>query len=162
MDAFVEWIKSTQLSNTILVQPWVWPAAESVHFIGLALLLGTVGLFDLRLMGFFRGMSVRAARELMPFAIVGFLLNLITGLIFLIGAPDQYAHNHIWWYKVIFLGLAGLNAAVFEMTISRRVVYIEANQDTPLLAKFIGAMSLFSWLGVLYWGRMLPFLGDAF
>ena len=162
MDAFVAWIKSTGLSNAILVNPWVWPAAEAIHFVGLALLLGTVGLFDLRLMGFFRGMSIRAARELMPFAIIGFLLNFLTGLVFLIGAPDQYAFNHIWWYKVVFLILAGLNAAVFEATVSRQVVYIDAGQDTPALAKVIGAMSLFAWLGVLYWGRMLPFLGDAF
>ena len=34
--------------------------------------------------------------------------------------------------------------------------------DTPLGAKIIGAVSLISWLGVLYWGRMLPFIGNSF
>jgi hypothetical protein len=34
--------------------------------------------------------------------------------------------------------------------------------DAPFAAKLIAASSLFLWLGVIYWGRMLPFLGSAF
>jgi len=37
-----------------------------------------------------------------------------------------------------------------------------AGDDTPLAAKVIGLVSLGSWLGVLYFGRMLPFIGNAF
>ena len=45
--------------------------------------------------------------ELMPFAIGGFLLNLATGVVFLVGNPEQYAHNVAWWWKAAFLVLAG-------------------------------------------------------
>jgi hypothetical protein len=31
-----------------------------------------------------------------------------------------------------------------------------------MVAKVIGLMSLVSWFGVLYWGRMLPFIGNSF
>ena len=50
---------------------WVWPLCETLHFIGLSLLLGMTGFFDLRLMGFFRRVPVAAAKDLMPLALMG-------------------------------------------------------------------------------------------
>ena len=105
---------------------------------------------------------VRAARDLMPLAIFGFVLNLTTGTTFFIGAPHQYVHNAAWWAKVCLLVLSGLNAVVFETTVGARTINLGAGDDTPAAAKVIGAMSLVSWLGVLYSGRMLPFIGNAF
>ena len=162
VDAFVEWVKSTGLSHTILSYRWIWPACETLHFVGLALVIGIVGLFDLRLMGFFKRISVSAARELMPFAVFGFLINLVTGLTFLIGQPDQYVYNTSWWLKVAFLLIAGVNALFFEKALGPRTLSLGAGEDTPVGAKVIGAVSLFAWFGVLYWGRMLPFIGNAF
>jgi hypothetical protein len=162
MDTFVAWLQTTSLSQAIVFHTWIWPACETLHFIGLALIIGIVGFFDLRLIGFFRNIAVSAARDLMPFAILGFGFNVTTGVIFLIGHPEQYAHNIAWWYKVGSLALAGLNAAIFETWVGRRTVPIAAGQDTPLAAKAIGVVSLISWFGVLFWGRMLPFIGSAF
>ena len=83
-------------------------------------MLGHAGFFDVRLMGFFRHVPVRAVHELMPYAIGGFLLNLLTGVIFFVGHPEQYAHNTAWWFKVGCLALAGANALVFERLVSAR------------------------------------------
>lgn len=162
MDDFVRWLQATPLSQFIVYKTWIWPAAETIHFVGLALILGCVGLFDLRLMGFFRRFSIAAVRDLMPFAIVGFLLNLVTGVTFLIGHPEQYVHNRSWWLKVAFLVAAGVNAFIFETTVSKQAMAVGEGADTPVAAKVIGLVSLVSWLGVLYWGRMLPFIGDAY
>ena len=162
MDAFVEWLRATPLSQAIVFSIWIWPACETIHFIGLTLVIGIVGFFDLRLIGFFKRISVAAARDLMPIAIAGFLLNLATGLVFLIGHPEQYAHNAAWWWKVGFLGLAGLNAAIFEVAIGPQAIGLAEGGDTPIGAKVVGAVSLVSWFGVLYCGRMLPYLGNAF
>ncbi len=162
LGSLVTWLQSTSLSHVIVSATWVWPVAETVHFIGLALVLGIAGFFDARLIGFFRHIPVRAAHELLPYAICGFLLNLITGLIFFVGHPEQYVHNIAWWFKVGCLALAGLNALVFERIVSARALPLGPGDDTPPAAKAIGAISLVAWLGVLYWGRMLPFIGDAY
>ena len=162
MDAFVEWLRATSLSQAIVFKIWIWPLCETLHFIGLALVIGIAGFFDLRLMGFFRQISVDDARELMPLAVIGFLFNLITGAIFFIGHPEQYAHNPAWWWKVGFLAVAGLNALIFQVAVGRQTVGLPAGTDTPISAKTIGAVSLISWFAVLYFGRMLPFLGGAF
>ena len=162
MDAFVAWLQTTSLSQAIVLNTWVWPASETIHFIGLALVIGIVGFFDLRLVGFFKRVAVAAARDLMPFAVLGFVLNLITGLIFLIGQPQQYVHNISWWFKFGCLIVAGLNALFFETLVGSRVMGVGSGEDTPSAAKLVGLLSLVAWIGVLYFGRILPFIGDAF
>jgi hypothetical protein len=162
MDGFVAWLQTTRLSQAIVYSKWIWPFCETIHFIGLALVIGTAGFFDLRLIGFFKRISVQAARDLMTFALAGFLLNLTTGLVFLIGHPEQYAHNVAWWAKVGFLAAAGVNALVFEAAVASRAASVGEGGDTPMAAKAVGLVSLIAWFGVLYWGRMLPFIGGAF
>jgi len=162
MNGFAAWLESTALSRTIVEYPWIWPLCEIIHFIGLTLVIGIAGFFDLRLMGFMKRVPVAAARDLMPLAIAGFVMNFATGATFFIGKPDQYVNNVAWWAKVFCLVLAGLNAMFFETTIGVRTLTLAAGADTPRAAKIVGAVSLASWLGVLYWGRMLPYIGNAF
>ena len=92
------------------------------------------------------------------------LINLVTGLLFVTGAPQQYLHNAAWWWKVAFIAVAALNIAVFELRPGTRalVAAVGPGQDTPLRLKLAGGVSLGSWFAVLYFGRMLPFIGDAF
>jgi hypothetical protein len=161
-EAFIQWVHATPLSVWINQSTWIWPLCETLHFIGLSLLIGVTGFFDLRLMGFFKRISVSAAKELMPLALIGFAINAITGMVFLIGLPAQYANNRIWWFKVGFILLAGLNALLYESRLSAKVLTLAPDEDTPGAVKLIGVVSLASWLAVLYCGRMLPFLGDAF
>ena len=162
METLIQWLQATQLSLWINQSTWVWPLCETLHFIGLSLLLGVTGFFDLRLIGFFTRVPVAAAKDLMPLAVIGFAINAATGVVFLIGLPGQYVHNRVWWFKVGFIVLAGLNALLYETWLSARVLALEPGEDTPGTVKLIGVVSLMSWLAVLYCGRMLPFLGDAF
>jgi hypothetical protein len=108
------------------------------------------------------GDRARTVERLIPWAIGGFILNLITGFLFFTGDPFQYIHNTVFWLKLLFMVLAGVNALAFYVTgIARRVDALRPNEAAPASAKFIAATSLVLWIGVIYWGRMLPFLGGA-
>jgi hypothetical protein len=161
-DAFVHWLKSTALSHAMTESMWLWPVCETLHFIGLALLLGTAGLFDLRLMGFLKRIPVSAAMQMRPWAALGIVINLVTGVMFFIGEPGQYLYNSAWWWKLGFLTVAIVNIAFFETRQGARMLAMSGQEDTPLSFKIAGAVSIASWLGVLYFGRMLPFIGNAF
>lgn len=159
MAQFVKWFSGTPFSQYLAGQaPWAWPLAETLHFAGLGLLIGTVGLVDLRLLGVVRGVPLSAVREFIRWSIVGFGINLVTGLYFLGAQPWQYADNPAWWAKVAFLIVAGLNAAIFEKYLRPRLRALPPDADTPLSLKLVGAASLISWFGVLYSGRMLAFV----
>jgi hypothetical protein len=162
LEWMIDAIKATWLSGAIKAYPWVWPACETLHFVGLSLLLGIVGLLDLRLMGFMKRVPISALRSLLPYGIAGFVINLITGLAFFIGAPDQYISNIAFYYKLLFLAVAGGNALFFETRQGRRVSEIDASGATPAAFRIAGVISIVSWFMVLYWGRMLPFVGNAF
>lgn len=161
MEHFAAWLESTAISKTLFGITWMWPACESLHFLGLCVLIGGAGLLDLRLMGWFRGVAIRDVKAFMPWAIAGFIINLVTGVLFLIMQPHLYLGSGVWWAKAAFLALAGLNALFFETRLSRSALALDPHADTPPALKVIGALSLFSWFAVLYCGRMLPYLGTG-
>lgn len=126
-------------------------------------MFGVAGLFDIRLLGFLKHtVSLRAAHDLLPWAKVGFGLCAVTGVTFLVGAPDQYANNLAFYVKMGFLVLALSNAQFFETVYGAKVAGVPLGADAPGVYKFIAATSLASWVMVIYWGRMLPFIGNAF
>jgi len=161
MAAFAAWVESTWISKALFGISWLWPASESLHFIGLCMLIGGAGLLDLRLMGMFRGLHIRHIKALMPWAMAGFVINAVTGALFLVMQPHLYLTSAVWWSKVTFLVIAGLNAALFETRLAVPALAMHPDADTPRQLKIVGAVSLFSWFAVLYCGRMLPYLGTG-
>jgi len=164
VETVATWLHGTKVSWAVAGgYPWLWPALETLHFIGMALLVGIVGLLDLRMMGFFKGLPVGPLERLIPWGIFGFAINLISGVLFFTGDPFQYIHNVAFWLKLLFIAAAGVNALCFYVTgLHRRVDATWPWQDVPFIAKVVGATSLLLWIGVMYWGRMLPFIGNAF
>ena len=160
--SLVQWVAATHLSVYLRTLTWVWPLCETLHFVGLAVVVGIAGFFDLRLLGCWKRVPVSACREFMPWAIAGFALNLGSGLIFLIIFPAQYVYSQAWWLKVLFLFIAGANALFFETAMGARMVALKPGEDSPVVFKAIGAISIVSWFFVLYFGRMLPYLGSAY
>jgi len=162
LDALAFGLRETQISEAIRVLPWLWPVCEILHFFGLSLLVGVAGFFDLRLLGFLPRVPISAAWSLMPWAKAGFALSAITGVTFFIGAPDQYVNNMAFYGKVLFLFVAAANAAYFEVVYRKTVEQKAADSNPPSAFKVIAGVSLVSWFLVVYWGRMLPFIGNAF
>ena len=136
---------------------WGWPIAESLHFIGLSLLIGAIGTFDLRLLGIARRVPIATMHRLVPWGILGFAINITTGLLFLLTEPDQYILNPSFHLKLLFLAIAGTNASVFYLTSYRQVFGASPALDAPRRAKVIAAVSLCAWIAVIICGRMLTF-----
>jgi len=136
---------------------WGWPVIESLHFVGLCLLIGSVGLLDLRMLGYARGISMAALHKLVPYGIAGFLLNVVTGIMFFTTAPDQYLYNPAMQMKLLFIAIAGANMMIFNRYFYRQVVMAGAEEDTTAKIKIVAAVSLFCWLAVITAGRLITF-----
>ena len=139
---------------------WAWAACETLHFIGLSLLLGVVFLVDLRVLGVVKGVSFASLHRLLPWAALGFGVNVITGMMFFAGIPGQYIHNQSFYWKIAMVMLAGLNAVYF--TVVDEPWALGPKEDAPLTPKVAAASAMLLWVGVMYCGSMLPFLGNAF
>jgi hypothetical protein len=142
---------------TLMQSAWAWPIVESLHFIGLCLLIGAIGSFDLRLLGIARRVPIAAMHRLIPWGIAGFALNIATGLLFVLTEPDQYIYNPSFHLKVLFLGVAGVNASLFYVTSYRQVFGETPSLDAPRRAKLIALVSLTAWMTVIVCGRLITF-----
>ncbi|MCC6631706.1 MAG: hypothetical protein IT482_06520 [Gammaproteobacteria bacterium] len=134
---------------------WGWPIAECFHFIGLCLLFGTVGFFDLRMLGVARAVPLRSLHRLIPFGIAGFAICAITGTLFVMTTPDQYLHNPAFLTKLLLMLVAGLNMLLFYLVAARSVWLAAADGVPPLPARLFGLVSLLCWLGVMTCGRVI-------
>lgn len=147
---FATWVSET---------PPVWVIAETLHFIGLSLVIGIMLLINLRMLGIIKNVPFGALERLLPWAVLGFGLNVFTGMVFFVTMPGQYISSDPFYWKLLFLMLAGASTVYF---LYDRGWTTPAGSDTPALSKLLAASTLTMWFLVLFWGNMLPFLGDAF
>lgn len=136
---------------------WAWPTIESLHFLGLCLLIGAVGTFDFRMLGVAKNISLAALHRLIPIGVFGFSLNVITGSLFFLAAPAQYLYNPAFQTKISFMMCAGINMLFFYATTSHAVKQTSENIGLMARAKLIAIISLICWAGVITGGRLITF-----
>src|SRR5579863_9194751 len=149
----LHWIKDMPLGAAVRESRWMFAAGETLHFIGLCLLVGGLLVIDLRLLGYIRRIPMRAALAFLPFAIVGFLINLATGIEFFVTDPFMYWPNPAFKLKMFLILLAGLNALVFTVMEHRRVLVLADDESAGPFTKVTAGLSLTLWLAVILLGR---------
>jgi hypothetical protein len=157
IEDFEMWARATEWGAFARSSKWVWATTETLHFIGLSMLIGTVGTFDLRLLGLAKSIPVAALHRLIPFGIAGYLINAVTGSLFLFGYPDQYLYNRAFQFKIAFMTIAGINILFFYSSAFREAKAIGPNEDASARLRIIAGVSFFAWVAVLICGRLLTF-----
>ena len=148
-----------RISTYLVNSPWAWPAAETVHFLGLSLSIGVLLAVNLRILGVMQRVPFADVHRLLPWGMLGFGANLITGMLFFIALPGQYIANAPFHWKVVLLVLTGGN--FLYLTVFTKPWKGDA-LSASVADKAMALGSIVAWLGVLYAGRMLPYLGNAF
>jgi len=139
---------------------WIWPAAETLHFIGLCLLFGTVLIVNLRMLGIGKSMlSFAALRQLFPLGMLGFALNLVTGMMFFVATPEQYTGD-LFLLKMALVAAGALNLLYFML--SKGPERMRDGDDTGIGTKVVAASAIVIWMAVVFCGHMLPWLGNSF
>lgn len=142
----------------IVNSPWVWPICEILHFVGLCLLFGIVSLVNLRMLGFIEGVAFADLNRLLPWAVVGLVINLITGMLFVLASPDQYTQNAAFGWKIGLIVVAG--ATLLYPIVSVEIRTLKQDAKASMVARCVAAGSICLWIGVIFLGRFLPYLGS--
>jgi len=159
MNAILEYINTSGLHDIIRASTWIWPTMETLHFVGLCLLFGVITIVDLRLVGLFKSIAYEWVHGLINLAVVGFIINVITGVLFYIGDPFRYTPNESFRFKMICMVLAGINLLIFTFKVKHEARHVGSGSSTSILAKCVGAASILLWTGVIIGGRLIPFYG---
>lgn len=153
-------MSSAAIATLVNENVWVWPALETIHFVALWLLFGVMLVVNLRLLGLMKSASFAAFHRLMPWAVLGICVNVVTGMMFVIATPEQYSQNISFLWKIILLLVAGTQ--LLYLTAFDEPWRVQAGQDAPVRARLLSGVAIAAWIGVMFYGRMLPFIGNAF
>ena len=157
MHAILAWMESSALAQFILANAWVFPTLETLHFLGLILLVGSLFVVDLRLLGLASRIPVDAVMAFLPWALIGFAINLTTGSMFLFADPFRYFPNVAFRLKMLAIVLSGLNALWFKFVVHPQITGTSA-QTPAASAKWVAGLSIVLWLTVIVLGRLIPYV----
>ena len=108
---FLVWLENTAIANAIRTIPWLYPAFETGHYIGLSLLVGGIMLIDLRVLGIARGLPLKSMIGLLPFVWAGFIINVLTGSLLFIYGATNFGTNGAFRSKMTFMVAGGPECA---------------------------------------------------
>jgi hypothetical protein len=135
---------------------WTWPAAETLHFIGMALLFGVSLLLLMRMLGAVKSIPFSGIHRLLPLGILGFVINVLTGMLFFVASPGLYLGKNSFHIKMACIIIA--TVPILYFTLFDEPWHVSSNQSASATSK-IAAVGVFGLLvAVIIYGRFLPFL----
>ena len=148
----LEWLNTSALANAMNGPEWAFPVVETFHFIGFALLIGTIAIVDLRLLGWGmrRQTPSQLVTDLAPWTLAGLVLMLTTGPAMFTADALVYYFNPSFRLKIICLFVA----IVFNYTVHLKVA---RSDNASIVGKVVACLSLALWTGVLTGGRFIAF-----
>lgn len=151
------WLDASQLARAMRSSLWMYPIVEIVHIVGIVLLVGSVAMFDLRVLGFARTLPLRAlGQHLLPWSAAGLALVVPAGLMMFSAHPHDFAGNRVFQLKLSLIAAAGVNALLFHRGVYRSVPAWDRGRAPPL-AQVQAAASLAIWIAVICCGRLLAY-----
>jgi len=137
---------------------WLFPTLETLHFIGLILLLGALLIMDLRYLGLASRAPLSAVMRYLPVAVLGFTINLATGILFVVSDPFRYVPNPAFQLKMLAVLLSGINALWFKFAVDWHEVAANPEYTPGRTVRLIAGISLALWMAVIVLGRFIPYV----
>lgn len=159
--SWCQWLEHTSMATVVSGSPWLFPAIETLHLMGIVALVGSTSILDLRLLGLVlkRASVSKLTGQLLPWAWAGFAIQLVTGFVLFASEASKVYVNGPFRIKMLMILLAGINALIFHVTTNRRAAEWENDSGTPFGAKIAGFSSIALWFGIVITGRLIAFFG---
>ena len=151
-------IEASALGQAMRQWLWLYPSVEIVHITGIALLVGSIAILDLRLLGLSRSLPVRRlAAHILPWSIASFALIVPSGLAMFVAHANDLLSNPLFAVKMCLILLAGANAGILHAGVFRSAGQWDVDVMPPLAARAAAAASLLLWISVIACGRLLAY-----
>jgi hypothetical protein len=156
--ALMEALEASRLGTLARTSTWVYPLASVLHVLGLAFLLGTIAVLDLRVLGAAKRLPLDACLDFLPtIAGCAVAVQVVTGLVMFAADADHVYDNPYFLAKLALIAVALANVALFRVML-RRDPATRHDLDAPPWAKASAAVSLAAWIGVASFGRMIAYI----
>lgn len=152
---FLYWLEESTVGVWV-AQSWGYPLVLSTHAVGMSIVVGTVIMFNLRLLGFAGGVPLSFFNKLAPVFLLGVILNVLSGLALFSGNPVKFFFHPVFWIKISLLVLGGLTAW-WELHTIRRADFDEDLHKSKASTKIIAVFALVFWLAAIVAGRLIAY-----
>ena len=141
LDRFCSWLEQTPLSQAIQDTSWVVPSVQTIHILGIAVVMSSVLMIDLRLVGFvFRDQPVtRVYGRFRPMIWWTLPVLLASGIVMIVGEPARSLANPVFQLKMMLLVCAIVATLL------------------PFRNRLIALVSLSLWVGIVFAGRWIAY-----
>jgi uncharacterized membrane protein len=141
----------------LLMKEMIWFVSwQTVHFFGYCLIFASALAVGLRVLGYWKTVSFAAVHRLLLVGFVGVLMNVFSGMLMMLSDSYRYVSDITLAPKVALIAIGAI--AVLYFSVSDRLWNIKAGEDAPAAAKWVAALVLLAWAGVIVCGRLLPYL----
>jgi len=156
---FAEWLSTTFLSVFIQTHnSWAIPTIQSIHIVGIAIVLGSVFMIDLRVLGWAAmDQTLRqTTNRFGPWLTGSLWLMLVTGILMVIGEPVRELVTFSFWLKM-FLVLAGtIIAIVFQRSLRKHEPQWEELVKRGAV-KWLAVLTFLIWACIIILGRLIAY-----
>jgi hypothetical protein len=157
---FAEWLSTTGLS--VFIQHhngWMIPTIQSIHIVGISLVLGSVLMIDLRVLGWAgTDQTLRqTTNRFGPWLVGALVLQLVTGLLMVVGEPVRELINFSFWLKMLLISIGTSVAILFLATISKRQEAWDETLVRGSPVKWMAVVTFLIWLGIIILGRLIAY-----
>jgi len=138
---------------------YLFPLIEGSHILALSLSVGLIIMLDLRLLrlAFQTEPVSKIMHQVMPWAIPGFAIMLITGVLLFVAQAEKAYTNTFFRAKMILLVLAGLNALYYQVKFYPKMAEWDLGVVAPRGARVVAVLSLVLWASVIALGRTMAY-----
>jgi len=153
-----EWLEGTGVSIWVGESLWGYPIMLGLHAVGLAIVVGIFVMRDLRLIGFFEGISYESLDSLRNMAWTGFVINATSGCFLFTSQATTFASSTPFLLKISMIFLAAICAAVIQNKMRDEAVQWDSSGAVTGSVRTIAMVSMALWTGAIIAGRLTAYL----
>jgi len=160
MQAFAQWLGSTQISHSIQRAIWLIALLQAIHIVAIAMVLSSVAMLELRILGVTRSQSItETAHRFMPWLWAGLVVLASTGIVLIIAEPKRTLDNNLAFdLKMLMLAAAIVVTLAFQASLSRHVALWEDRPQKRKLLSAFAAFTLLLWCAIAVAGRWIAYV----
>jgi putative copper export protein len=159
VNEFAQWLATTDISLAIQTRSWVIPTVQSIHIVGIGIVLASVFMIDLRIFGLAgRDQTLKqTTRRFSPWLWGALVVLLVTGALMVVGEPVRELMSFSFWLKMSLLVLGILIAVVFQVALKRNERDWEHAIVNRWTTKSLAVVTLLVWCSIIVLGRLIAY-----
>lgn len=153
-----EWLENTSVAIWVGESLWGYPFMLGLHVVGLAIVVGTFVMRDLRLLGCFAGIQYESLDSIRNLGWTGFVINAVSGVCLFSSQATTFIHSTPFLLKIAMIFLAAILAAVIQNRMRDEAQAWDGAGAAARSVRILAVCSILLWTGAIIAGRLTAYL----